>query len=48
VKVSASDHNVSDPGVTFDAVVRIVTPGEANYYRNGGIMQYVLRNLLKA
>ncbi len=32
----------------FDAVVRIDTPGEANYYRNGGIMQYVLRNLLKS
>jgi aconitate hydratase len=32
--------------VTFEAVVRIDTPGEANYYRNGGIMQYVLRNLL--
>ena len=32
----------------FDAVVRIDTPGEANYYRNGGIMQYVLRNLRKA
>ncbi|MBD3946328.1 aconitate hydratase AcnA [Nocardioides ganghwensis] len=31
----------------FEAVVRIDTPGEANYYRNGGIMQYVLRNLLK-
>ncbi len=41
VKVSAGD-------VEFDAVVRIDTPGEANYYRNGGIMQYVLRNLLKA
>ena len=33
--------------VTFDAVVRIDTPGEADYYRNGGIMQYVLRSLLK-
>ena len=33
--------------VAFDAVVRIDTPGEANYYRNGGIMQYVLRNLLR-
>ncbi|WP_194911728.1 aconitate hydratase AcnA [Catenulispora rubra] len=33
--------------VEFDAVVRIDTPGEADYYRNGGIMQYVLRNLLK-
>jgi aconitate hydratase len=29
----------------FDATVRIDTPGEANYYRNGGIMQYVLRSL---
>ncbi|GAW52372.1 aconitate hydratase 1 [Nocardioides sp. PD653] len=41
VKVKAGD-------VEFDAVVRIDTPGEANYYRNGGIMQYVLRNLRKA
>jgi aconitate hydratase len=32
----------------FDAVVRIDTPGEADYYRHGGIMQYVLRSLLKA
>ncbi|MHC0429115.1 aconitate hydratase AcnA [Streptomyces sp. O3] len=30
----------------FDAVVRIDTPGEADYYRNGGIMQYVLRQLV--
>jgi aconitate hydratase len=35
-------------GVEFDAVVRIDTPGEASYYRNGGIMQYVLRGLLGA
>jgi aconitate hydratase len=34
--------------VTFDAVVRIDTPGEADYYRHGGIMQYVLRSLLAA
>ena len=33
--------------VEFDAVVRIDTPGEADYYRNGGILQYVLRNLMK-
>jgi aconitate hydratase len=33
--------------VEFDAVVRIDTPGEADYYRNGGILQYVLRNMLK-
>ena len=33
--------------VEFDAVVRIDTPGEADYYRNGGILQYVLRNLMR-
>ena len=38
VRVKAGD-------VEFDATVRIDTPGEANYYRNGGIMQYVLRSL---
>ena len=31
---------------TFEATVRIDTPGEADYYRHGGIMQYVLRSLL--
>jgi aconitate hydratase len=40
VKVTAGD-------VSFDAVVRIDTPGETDYYRNGGIMQYVLRSLLR-
>jgi aconitate hydratase len=30
----------------FEAVVRLDTPGEASYYRNGGILQYVLRGLL--
>jgi aconitate hydratase len=34
--------------VEFDAVVRIDTPGEADYYRNGGILQYVLRNMLRS
>jgi aconitate hydratase len=33
-------------GREFRAVVRIDTPGEAGYYRHGGIMQYVLRSLL--
>ncbi|GAA1121328.1 MULTISPECIES: aconitate hydratase AcnA [Streptomyces violaceusniger group] len=33
--------------VEFDAKVRIDTPGEADYYRNGGIMQYVLRSLIR-
>lgn len=39
-----------EPGdvVEFDAVVRIDTPGEADYYRNGGILQYVLRNMAKS
>ncbi|MGV9360617.1 aconitate hydratase [Amycolatopsis sp. NPDC003731] len=34
--------------VEFDAVVRIDTPGEADYYRNGGILQYVLRKMTQA
>ncbi|WP_456696103.1 aconitate hydratase AcnA [Aeromicrobium sp. P5_D10] len=42
VKATAADGTVTE----FDAVVRIDTPGEANYYRNGGIMPYVLRSLL--
>ncbi len=32
--------------VAFDAILRIDTPGEADYYRHGGILQYVLRSLL--
>ncbi|BAK35279.1 aconitate hydratase [Microlunatus phosphovorus NM-1] len=39
--------HVTAGDVSFDAVVRIDTPGEADYYRNGGIMQYVLRSLLR-
>jgi aconitate hydratase len=38
----------TDSGVSFDAVLRIDTPGEADYYRNGGILQYVLRRMLAA
>ncbi|TCP50844.1 aconitate hydratase [Tamaricihabitans halophyticus] len=34
--------------VEFDATVRIDTPGEADYYRNGGILQYVLRKMINA
>jgi aconitate hydratase len=47
VVASPSDH--SAPGhseVVFDALVRIDTPAEADYYRNGGILPYVLRSLL--
>jgi aconitate hydratase A / 2-methylisocitrate dehydratase len=46
VHVKASKDS-GDP-IEFDAVVRIDTPGEADYYRNGGILQYVLRNMLKS
>jgi aconitate hydratase len=38
---------VKADGKSFEALVRIDTPGEADYYRHGGIMQYVLRSLLK-
>ena len=41
VRVTADDKQ-------FTATVRIDTPGEADYYRHGGIMQYVLRSLLAA
>ncbi len=47
VKVTASPSNGTGQPISFDADVRIDTPGEADYYRNGGIMQYVLRSLLK-
>jgi aconitate hydratase len=49
VKVTASPSANSPAGkglIEFDAVVRIDTPGEADYYRNGGILQYVLRSLV--
>jgi aconitate hydratase len=45
VRVTAAGSGTS---VEFDAVVRIDTPGEADYYREGGIMQYVLRKMLRA
>ena len=43
VHVTAT-HDTAAP-VEFDAVLRIDTPGEADYYRNGGILQYVLRQM---
>jgi len=49
VKVTAEPSEFSPEGkqtIEFDAVVRIDTPGEADYYRNGGILQYVLRSLV--
>jgi len=44
VKATKEDGSV----VEFDAVLRIDTPGEADYYRNGGILQYVLRQVAQA
>jgi aconitate hydratase len=44
VTVEATSHE--RPKVVFAVDVRIDTPGEADYYRNGGILQYVLRSLL--
>jgi aconitate hydratase len=44
--VTPGEVEVTADGKTFTAVVRIDTPGEADYYRHGGIMQYVLRSLL--
>jgi aconitate hydratase len=49
VRVTARPSSHSAAGkatVSFDAVVRIDTPGEADYFRNGGILQYVLRSLV--
>ena len=47
VVATPSEHSAQGKEtVEFDAVVRIDTPGEADYYRNGGILQYVLRSLV--
>jgi aconitate hydratase len=49
VTVTATPSEFSADGkatVEFEAVVRIDTPAEADYYRNGGILQYVLRSLV--
>ncbi|MGD8149752.1 aconitate hydratase [Ornithinimicrobium sp. Y1694] len=48
VKVVATKDGGEGEAVEFDAVVRIDTPGEADYYRNDGILQYVLRSLVNA
>lgn len=41
-----SSHSNKQETIEFDAKVRIDTPGEADYFRNGGILQYVLRSLV--
>ena len=46
IKVAAKRPDGSS--LSFDAVVRIDTPNEFAYYQHGGILHYVLRQLLKA
>ena len=47
VVAKPTSHSASGKEVIeFDALLRIDTPGEADYYRNGGILQYVLRSLV--
>ena len=51
LKVTAKPSAHSAAGkaeIQFDAVLRIDTPGEADYFRHGGILQYVLRSLVSA
>lgn len=49
VKAQPSEHSpAGKETVEFDAVLRIDTPGEADYFRHGGILQYVLRSLVSA
>jgi aconitate hydratase len=45
IRVTATRPNGQQ--VTFDATCRIDTPVEIEYYRNGGILQTVLRRLMK-
>ena len=44
--VAVTAQKADGSAVSFDAVVRIDTPGEADYFRHGGILQYVLRQLV--
>jgi aconitate hydratase len=46
--VSVTAAGASGAATRFDALVRIDTPDEAEYYRHGGILQYVLRQLASA
>ena len=46
--VAVTAQKADGSAVSFDAVVRIDTPGEADYFRHGGILQYVLRQLVGA
>ena len=45
-KLTVNATSPGGAGIEFEVGLRIDTPGEADYYRNGGILQYVLRSLL--
>ena len=45
--VAVTAQKADGSAISFDAVVRIDTPGEADYFRHGGILQYVLRSLAR-
>ena len=45
--VAVKAQRADGSAISFDAVVRIDTPGEADYFRHGGILQYVLRSLAR-
>ena len=44
LRVKATDPR-SPRSIEFEVRLRVDTPNEAEYYRHGGILQYVLRNL---
>jgi aconitate hydratase len=47
ITASPTSHSVEGKAeISFEAALRIDTPGEADYYRHGGILQYVLRSLV--
>ncbi len=49
VTASPTSHSpASKQTIVFEALLRIDTPGEADYYRHGGILQYVLRSLVQS
>ncbi len=48
VSARRTAENASGDPIEFDVRVRIDTPREAEYFRHGGILQYVLRGLLAA
>jgi aconitate hydratase len=46
VAVPTAHSAAGKEAISFEVALRIDTPGEADYYRHGGILQYVLRSLV--